>query len=100
MLGFAVVECGLSESTFWRLTPAKLTAIVRQRQEHIKREDYRAGIIAMLIRAACGEKKTHPFDFFPHHKDAPAQTPSDITGADEVRKSFRAYIEATEKHGR
>ena len=90
----------MSEAEFWRTTPAKITAIVKAKREVDKREDYRAGVLAMIVRAACGEKNVHPFDFFPQHKERAVSEPRGITNAATVRANFRAYIEATGKHGK
>lgn len=73
--------------------------IVNAKREAIKREDFRAGIVSMLIRSACGQKNVHPFDFFPQHKDTSSTTRRGITDAAQVRANFRAYIEATKQHG-
>jgi hypothetical protein len=61
-------ECGISESTFWTMTPAKVSAVVQARKERTKREDYRAGIVTATIRAALGVKNPDVFDDFPEHK--------------------------------
>lgn len=53
----------------------------------------------MVVRAALGAKNTHPFDFFPQHKEASVTQARGITSASEVRRNFQAYIEATKKHG-
>ena len=100
MLAFATVECGISEEQFWRLTPAKLSAIVAAKREQIKREDYRTGVLTMVVRGALGAKNAHPFDFFPQHKDTSTGPGRGITSPDEVRKNFRAYIEAVNQHGK
>lgn len=99
MLAFAIVECGLSEEKFWRLTPCKLFALVRAKQEQIKREDYRTGTVTMVVRAALGTKNVNPFDFFPQHKEASGSSSRGITSPEEVRANFKAYIEAVKQHG-
>lgn len=93
------VECGLSEAQFWRLTPAKLTALTRAKREQIKRDDYRTGVLTMVVRAALGVKNVHPFDFFPQHKETSAGRARGITSAAEVRKNLRAFMEASKQHG-
>ncbi|CAB4220358.1 hypothetical protein UFOVP1625_17 [uncultured Caudovirales phage] len=62
------VECGIAESVFWKMTPAKVSAVVTARKERIKREDYRAGIITATIRSALGAKNVDVFDDFPEYK--------------------------------
>jgi hypothetical protein len=99
LLSFATIECGVSEESFWRLTPLKLSALVKAKQEDIKRDDYRTGVLAMIVRAALGVKNTHPFDFFPQHKEASRGKGRGIVSAEQVRANFRAYIEATQKNG-
>ena len=100
MLAFATVECGLSEEKFWRLTPAKLCALVKAKQEQIKRDDYRTGVLTMVVRGALGAKDVHPYDFFPHHKEASTVKSRGITRPEQVRANFRAFIEATQKDGK
>jgi hypothetical protein len=99
LLAFFTVEVGLTEQQFWRLTPAKLTAIVSAKKEQIKREDYRTGVLTMVVRGALGAKNLDPFDFFPQHKDRSVSNRRGITTASEVRNNFRAYIEATNNYG-
>ena len=90
----------MTEEQYWRLTPAKLMAIVAAKREQIKRDDYRTGVLTMVVRAAVGAKNVHPFDFFPQHKDTSAGPARGITSPDEVRRNFRAYIEAVKQHGK
>lgn len=96
LLSFCVVEAGIPEKIFWGLTPAKLFAIIERINERIKREDYRAGIVTMLIRQAFGEKNTNPFDDFPIHKPKKKKN-SGRTNAATVRQNMKAYIEAQKK---
>jgi len=87
---------GLKEEEFWKLTPAKLFSLVDRKNEQIKREDYRAGVVTMLIRSACGMKRAHPFDDFPQHKESRnVKNPSPA----DVRANFRAYMEAKKVNG-
>lgn len=81
------------------LTPYKLTRLIEAKNEQIKRDDYRAGILAMVVRSALGAKNVHPFDFFPQHKDTPDEKSRGITKAAEVRANMRAYIEGMKIHG-
>ena len=90
------MELGLREEEFWRLTPAKLFALIDCKNEQIKREDYRTGVVAMLIRSACGMKRPHVFDDFPQHKES--RVVVNPTAAD-VRANFRAFIEAKKVNG-
>lgn len=62
------VECGVGEEEFWKMTPAKISALIDARKAQIKREDYRAGIITATIRAALGAKNVDVFDDFPEYK--------------------------------
>lgn len=54
----------------------------------------------MVVRAAVGAKNVHPFDFFPQHKDTATAPARGITSPDEVRRNFRAYMEAVREHGK
>lgn len=67
-MSFAVVELGLTEEQFWKLTPGQYQAMQDVFYERIKREDYRAGIIERIIRQVLGDKKADAFDSFPIHK--------------------------------
>lgn len=89
----------MPEREFWRLTPAKLNAIVAAKKEQIKRDDFRTGILTMVVRGALGAKNLHPFDFFPQHKDTSAPQGRGITSPTEVRKNFKAYMEAMKAYG-
>lgn len=93
-----MVECGFTDDQFWRLTPAKLFAIIQRKNEQIRREDFRAGLIAMLIRQVCGKERATPFDDFPHHKRA-LKRDTGNPAPSEVRANFRAYMEAMKKNG-
>lgn len=53
----------------------------------------------MVVRGALGAKNTHPFDFFPQHKEGPQKTCGGITKASEVRANMRAYMEAIKQNG-
>lgn len=90
----------MPEREFWRLTPAKLNRIVAAKREQTKREDYRTGVLTMVIRGALGVKNLHPFDFFPQHKDTSVPTQRGITNPTEVRNNLRAYMEAMKAYGK
>lgn len=90
----------MTEERFWRLTPAKLAAVVTAKKEQIKRDDFRTGVLTMIVRAAMGAKNCHPFDFFPQHKDTSPSKPRGITEASEVRANMRAYMEAMKAYGK
>ena len=74
------VECGVSEREFWRMSPAKISALVTARKAQIKREDYRAGIVTATIRAALGSKNVDCFDDFPEWKQAKPKKSSNLAG--------------------
>jgi hypothetical protein len=90
----------MSEQEFWLLTPAKINAIVCAKREQTKREDYRTGVLTMVVRGALGTKNCHPFDFFPQHKDTSAHERRGITSPTEVRDNLRAYMEAMKAYGK
>lgn len=67
-----MVELGLPESAFWRLTPVRFFALVERHRERIARDDLRAGVIAATVVNLFAKKDGEPalpFDFFPWHKD-------------------------------
>jgi len=92
----ARIALGLSEQEFWRLTPAKLTAMVDVVNDLTKLEDYRADVIVTVIRRIVGDKKAQMWDFFPQHKTK--REPKVVT-ADEVRANMKAFIEMQKLQG-
>ena len=64
MLASAQVELGLSRAEFFNLTPAQFTALQKVRLAQIYRRNYRSGVIACLIRTACGDAEAKIMDFF------------------------------------
>lgn len=61
-------DLGLSECEFWRLTWAQFIALRERRDEAIKREDERCGILSMVVRRVAGDKKAKVWDLFPRWK--------------------------------
>lgn len=94
-----MIEFGLTEERFWRLTPAFFAALINQKRQFTKREDYRTGVLTMVVRAVAGGKNAGPFDFFPEHKEAQTQRKTAITSAETVRANMRAYIEGQKAYG-
>lgn len=63
---------GWSKEEFWRSTPAEYFACLDRYEVRIKREDYRAGLIAATIVNIYQSKdaeQLQPFDFFVMHQN-------------------------------
>lgn len=86
------VECGVAEEEFWKMTPAKISALISARKAQIKREDYRAGIITATIRSALGAKNVDVFDDFPEYKVKRRKT-----NASQLRGFFKALVDKEKK---
>jgi hypothetical protein len=67
-------DLGLSSEEFDDLSPKEFDALLERHKEHIKRDDYRAGLVAaMVLNAQRGKKDAkiwQPGDFFPDLKVA------------------------------
>lgn len=55
----------------------------------LKREDYRVGVLTVVMRQLVGDKNADVYDYFPQHKErgVKGKTPT----AAEVRARMRAY---------
>lgn len=65
MLAYAVIELGLPEAVFWKLTPAKFFSYAEIHNERVRREDYRTAVLVTRIRQIAGSKNAHLWDDFP-----------------------------------
>lgn len=88
---------GLSDREFFKLTPARLAALVDAYREKTKLEDYRADVIVTVMRKVVGDKKAEMWDFFPQHKVG--KTAKAVTNAADVRANMKAYIEYQNSKG-
>jgi len=91
----AVIDFKLSDAEFWKLTPAKFSALADRFDAENFRNDLRAGIVASVIANVNRGEKTKPFspkDFMPCYGDEepekPKQTRADVWALISVVKSL------------
>lgn len=94
-MAYGIVELGLNEQQFWKLTPAKLMALIDQKSEAYKRQDYRFGVLTLIIRGIVGAKRADVWDYFPQHKDKSRKEPI----AQTLKSNLKAFIEGQKAHG-
>ena len=58
----------LSEEEFWHLVPRQFFALLERRREQIVRDEMGPAIVAWVISAVAGAKKTTPQQFMPSMK--------------------------------
>lgn len=83
-------DLGVSEAEFWGMTPRTLDALLGRRAIEQQMQDYRAGLIAMLVHNAHAKSAKSIADFFPSLKTGPReQTPEEMLAvAEQLNQLF------------